>query len=85
MSSSRVHYTGLPAVRNAFYNIFIRRTPMFALTLVAAGYAATEAVDALSDTLWERANRNKLWKHVQPQIEARKAELAAAEEEGGDA
>lgn len=83
MSASRVNFTGMAAVRNALYNAFMRRSSVYVLTLVGAGYAATKGMDACTDALWERANHDKLWRNVQPRIQAA-IEAAEAEEDGGD-
>lgn len=82
MSASRANYSGLAGLRNTLYNVFIRRTSIYAMTIVAAGYGASKGMDALTDGVWERANKDKLFKHLQPQIEARRAaQVAAAESE----
>ncbi|KAK4533202.1 hypothetical protein CCYA_CCYA16G4084 [Cyanidiococcus yangmingshanensis] len=76
MSASRTHYTGFAGVRNAVYNVFMRRSSVFALVIVALGYAGSEAMNTATERFWERANRGKLWKDLEAQVLARSAQEA---------
>jgi hypothetical protein len=63
-------------MRNAMYNVFMRRSSVFALVIVALGYAGSEAMNTAMERVWERANRGKLWKDLESQVLAKKAQEA---------
>ena len=78
MSASRAQYAGFAAVRNSVYNLFMRRSSVFAIVIVALGYAGSEAMNNSVERAWERYNKGKLWKHLEAEVRAKQAQEAAA-------
>jgi len=64
MASREAAMGGMAAVRSALYSGIIKRNSIWTLTLVAAGFAGTNAMDSASDSVWGSVNKGKSWAEV---------------------
>ncbi|XP_069762472.1 cytochrome b-c1 complex subunit 9 [Narcine bancroftii] len=51
------------------YNLLFRRTSTFALTIVVGALVFKRVFDQVGDTIFERINDVKLWKHIKHKYE----------------
>jgi len=65
MASREAAMGGMAAVRSALYSGIIKRNSIWTLTLVAAGFAGTNAMDSATDSVWGSVNKGKSWAEVQ--------------------
>lgn len=68
MASREAAMGGLAAVRSALYSGIIKRNSIWTLTLVAAGFAGTNAMDSATDSVWGSVNKGKSWPEVQASL-----------------
>ncbi|XP_033219835.1 cytochrome b-c1 complex subunit 9 [Belonocnema kinseyi] len=54
---------------NAIYNAIFKRTSTFALTIVVASFVFERTVDVVTDSIFENANKGKLWKDIKDKYE----------------
>ncbi|XP_019394843.1 PREDICTED: cytochrome b-c1 complex subunit 9 [Crocodylus porosus] len=57
------------AVLGRVYRVFLRRTSVFALTVVGGVVLFERAFDQGVDALFEHLNEGKLWKHIKHKYE----------------
>ncbi|GAB0498303.1 hypothetical protein MMPV_009644 [Pyropia vietnamensis] len=68
MASREAAMGGMAAVRSVFYSTIIKRNSIWTLTLVAAGFAGTNAMDSATDMVWGSINKGKSWPEVKASL-----------------
>ncbi|XP_032678781.1 cytochrome b-c1 complex subunit 9-like [Odontomachus brunneus] len=51
------------------YNIFLKRTSTFTLTVLTAAFVFERTFDLASDKIFDTVNKGKLWKHIKDKYE----------------